>query len=57
MHLPRDPRPHVPVKLVELAQEMVKSGANTKSLSKLLGEILDRPSKEIYSEISRGDKI
>ncbi|MCE3014178.1 MAG: SAM-dependent methyltransferase [Proteobacteria bacterium] len=57
MHLPNDPRPHVPVKIKELAQEMVKSGANTKSMSKLLGEILDRPSKEIYSEISRGDKL
>ncbi len=57
MHLSRDPRPHVPVKLVEMAQEMMKSGANTKSISKLIGEILDRPSKEIYSEISRSDKL
>ena len=57
MHLPNDPRPQVPVKIRELALEMVKGGANTKSMSKLLGEILDRPSKEIYSEISRGDKL
>lgn len=57
MHLPVDPRPKVPVKLKQLAQEMIGSGTSTKAVAKLIAEILDRPSKEIYSEMARGDKL
>ncbi len=39
--------------LKELAQEIVAEGAAPKKIAKLLGLILDRPTKEIYSEISR----
>lgn len=39
--------------LKDLAQEMLAKGASPKLLSKLLGLILDRPTKEIYSELSR----
>jgi 16S rRNA (cytidine1402-2'-O)-methyltransferase len=37
--------------LMAMAQEVVDSGAQLKVLSKLLGKILDRPSKEIYQYI------
>lgn len=57
VHLPIDPRPKVPLKLKQLAEEMIGSGTSTKAVAKLIAEILDRPSKEIYSEMARGDKI
>lgn len=41
------------LELKELAQEIVAEGAAPKKIAKLLGLILDRPTKEIYSEISR----
>jgi 16S rRNA (cytidine1402-2'-O)-methyltransferase len=37
----------------ELAQEIMAKGAAPKQVAKLLGLILDRPTKEIYSEMSR----
>lgn len=37
----------------ELAQEIVATGATPKQLSKLLGLILDRPTKDIYSELNK----
>lgn len=37
----------------ELAQEIVATGATPKQTAKLLGLILDRPTKDIYSEMSR----
>lgn len=37
----------------ELAQEIVATGATPKQVAKLLGLILDRPTKDIYSELSR----
>ena len=40
----------------ELAQDLVTSGATPKQLSKLLGLILDRPTKEIYSELNKQKK-
>lgn len=39
--------------LKSLAQEIVSGGATPKQLSKLLGEILDRPTKDIYTELNR----
>ncbi|HXH75170.1 MAG TPA: 16S rRNA (cytidine(1402)-2'-O)-methyltransferase [Bacteriovoracaceae bacterium] len=39
--------------LQELAQEMITKGATPKQLSKLLGLILDRPTKDIYSLLNR----
>jgi 16S rRNA (cytidine1402-2'-O)-methyltransferase len=39
--------------LKEMAQEILATGANPKQLAKLLGMILDRPTKEIYSELNR----
>lgn len=44
------------LELKELAQEIVAEGAAPKKIAKLLGLILDRPTKEIYSEISRQKK-
>jgi 16S rRNA (cytidine1402-2'-O)-methyltransferase len=38
--------------LKELAGDILKTGATPKSLAKLLGLILDRPTKEIYSELN-----
>ncbi|WPU63747.1 16S rRNA (cytidine(1402)-2'-O)-methyltransferase [Peredibacter starrii] len=40
----------------DLAQEIVATGATPKQTAKLLGLILDRPTKDIYSEISRGKR-
>jgi 16S rRNA (cytidine1402-2'-O)-methyltransferase len=40
----------------EIAQEIVATGATPKQLSKLLGLILDRPTKEIYTELNRQKK-
>lgn len=37
----------------ELAQEILSSEGGPKTLAKLLGIILDRPTKEIYSELNR----
>ena len=45
------------VELKELAQEIVAEGAAPKKIAKLLGLILDRPTKEIYSELSRQKRI
>lgn len=39
--------------LKDLAQEILAKGSTPKQLSKLLGLILDRPTKEIYSELNR----
>lgn len=38
--------------LKNLANELLESGGTPKQLAKLLGIILDRPTKEIYSELS-----
>lgn len=40
----------------ELAQDIVANGSAPKQLAKLLGLILDRPTKEIYSTLSRQKK-
>jgi 16S rRNA (cytidine1402-2'-O)-methyltransferase len=40
----------------ELAQELITTGATPKQLSKLLGLILDKPTKEIYSELNKQRK-
>lgn len=37
----------------DLAQEIVATGATPKQLAKLLGLILDRPTKDIYSELNK----
>lgn len=37
----------------EIAQEILASGASPKQVAKLLSFILDRPTKEIYSELSK----
>lgn len=42
--------------LKDLAQEILATGANPKQVAKLLGMILDRPTKEIYSEINRSKR-
>ncbi len=42
--------------LKELAQEILAKGAGPKILSKLLALILDRPTKEIYSELTRQNR-
>ncbi len=42
--------------LTALAQEMLANGAGPKLLAKLLAEILDRPTKEIYSELTRQNR-
>jgi 16S rRNA (cytidine1402-2'-O)-methyltransferase len=39
--------------LVKLSEEILKEGATPKALSKLLSEILDRPTKEIYIELEQ----
>lgn len=39
--------------LQSLAQEMLADGATPKQLAKLMGIILDRPTKEIYSELMK----
>jgi len=38
--------------LKNLAEEILEKGATPKQLAKLLAEILDRPTKEIYGELS-----
>ncbi len=42
--------------LKELAREILANQATSKQLAKLLGKILDRPTKEIYSELNRQKK-
>ncbi len=42
--------------LKSLAQEILDKGAAPKLLSKLLGEILDRSTKDIYAELNREKK-
>ncbi len=39
--------------LREIAQEILANGASPKNIAKLLGEILDRPTKDIYAELNR----
>lgn len=39
--------------LSAIAEEIVSKGAAPKQVAKLLGLILDRPTKEIYSELNR----
>ncbi len=41
---------------IELAQEILANGAGPKILAKLLSAILDRPTKEIYSELTRQNR-
>ena len=38
--------------LKEIAQDIMAKGANPKQVAKLIAEILDRPTKEIYSELT-----
>ncbi len=40
----------------DLAEEILKTGAQPKKLAKLLGHILDRPTKDLYEELSRQKK-
>jgi 16S rRNA (cytidine1402-2'-O)-methyltransferase len=54
VHLPQDPRPLVPERIRQAALEVLQEGGGKKDLSKLLGEILQRPSKEIYAELNKG---
>lgn len=56
MHLKEDPREKIPESIRLAALEMLTENAGTKSLAKLLGEILERPSKEIYAEINKINK-
>jgi 16S rRNA (cytidine1402-2'-O)-methyltransferase len=56
VHLPSEYKTKLPVKLSKLAQEILSERSSTKTLAKLLGEILDRPSKDIYSELSHHEK-
>ena len=42
--------------LVEMAEEILQRGSSPKIVSKLLSLILDRPTKEIYSKLSRQNK-
>jgi 16S rRNA (cytidine1402-2'-O)-methyltransferase len=42
--------------LNDLAQEILANGAGPKILAKLLSSILDRPTKEIYSELTRQNR-
>ena len=42
--------------LKELAQEILAKGAGPKVLAKLLSSILERPTKEIYSELTRQNR-
>lgn len=51
VHFASDPRPRVPGRVQQLAQEILSEGVGNKALSQLLGEILDRPPKEIYAEL------
>lgn len=41
------------LEMKELAQEILAKGASPKQISKLLGLVLDRPTKEIYSELNQ----
>ncbi len=56
VHLEQDMRPRVPRELTQLAEDILVQGAGNKAISRLLGEILDRPAKEIYSLMSRNLK-
>lgn len=56
VHLPKDPRPRVPPNVLQQALDILSQGAGKKDLSRLLGEILERPSKEIYAELMKGAK-
>lgn len=42
--------------LKTLAQDILEKGAGPKQLAKLLGEILERPTKELYNELNRQKK-
>lgn len=42
--------------LRDLANEILEKGATPKQLAKLIGEILDRPTKEVYAELSSKSK-
>jgi len=42
--------------LKQLAQEILERGAGPKLLAKILGEILERPTKELYNELTRQKK-
>lgn len=56
VHLAEDQRPRVPANVVQAALDILSQGSGNKVLSRLLGEILERPAKEIYAELSRGAK-
>jgi 16S rRNA (cytidine1402-2'-O)-methyltransferase len=43
--------------LVDMAEEILRRGAGPKSVAKLISLILDRPTKEIYSHLSRQNKV
>jgi 16S rRNA (cytidine1402-2'-O)-methyltransferase len=45
--------PQVGTELREIAQEILAKGAGPKTLSKLLGQLLERPTKDIYSELTK----
>jgi 16S rRNA (cytidine1402-2'-O)-methyltransferase len=51
VHLATDPRPRLPENVRQIALEILQHGPGQKTLSRLLGEILERPSKEIYAEL------
>lgn len=56
VHLAEDPRPVVPQDVRDAAEEILSRGVSSKSVAKLLGEILERPSKEIYAELMKNSK-
>ncbi len=56
VHLPADPRPTVPGAVKEAAEAILSGGVGNKAVARLVGEVLERPAKEIYAEINRGAK-
>ncbi|MBY0518284.1 MAG: hypothetical protein K2P81_15345, partial [Bacteriovoracaceae bacterium] len=55
-HLPFDPRPKLPLNVQQIAWDILENGSGQKAISKLLGEVLERPSKEIYAELMKREK-
>lgn len=56
VHLAADPRPRLPESVRREALDILQNGPGQKALSRLLGEILERPSKEIYAELMKQPK-
>ena len=56
VHLKTDPRERIPQNVIRAALDILEQGSGQKAVSRLLGEILERPSKEIYAELSKGTK-